>query len=153
MSDIKELYPVYQDKNIRKYIDNIDDYLEMEMEKQKAYIKNVYGFYGYGLWGIFSKTTGHLIGRCGIENQTIDGNQEIALSYLLDSEHWGYGYALECCRAVLDYALNELDIHRIVAVIDIDNTRSINTAQKLGMKCEKNITYKDRICHLYSISM
>lgn len=151
VSDIKDIYPIYQDPNIRKYIDNIDDYLENEIEKQKAYIHNVYSFYGYGLWGVFSKTTGGLIGRCGIENQIVDGKEEIMLSYLLDSNHWGYGYAVECCNAVLKYAAEELDIKRIIAVIDYDNSRSIKTAQKIGMKCEKDIIYKNRECLLYSI--
>lgn len=153
VADIKDIYPIYQDPNIRKYIDNIDDYLETEMEKQKAYIQNVYSFYGYGLWGVFSKTTGGLIGRCGIENHMIDGKEEIMLSYLLDSQHWGYGYAIECCKAVLKYAAEELDIKRIVAVIDYDNSRSIKTAQKIGMTCEKDITYNNRECLLYSIEL
>ena len=123
------------------------------MEKQKAYIKNVYAFYGYGLWGVFSKTTGKIIGRCGIENHMVDGQEEIMLSYLLDSQHWGYGYALECCHAVLEYVREELDIHRVVAVIDVSNSRSIKTAQKLGMECEKDFVYNGRNAHLYAINL
>lgn len=153
VSDIKEIYPIYTDPQVRKYIENIDDYMENEIEKQKAYIQNVYAFYGYGLWGVFSKTSGKLIGRCGIENHVIDGKDEIMLSYLLDSQHWGYGYALECCNAVLKYAREELCIHRIVAVINVDNLRSLKTAQKLGMKCEKEFMHNNRKSFLYSIQM
>ena len=76
---------------MKKYIDNIDDYLELEKEKQKAYIQNVYSFYGFGLWGVFGKTSKKLIGRCGLENETSDGATAIELSYLLDSQPWGYG--------------------------------------------------------------
>lgn len=148
-NDIDDMYQIYQDPQIRKYIDNIDDYRDAEKDKMRAYIKNVYSFYGYGLWGVFSKTTHGLIGRCGIENQVIDGKEEIMLSYLLDSQHWGYGYALECCKAVLLYARDELDIERIVAVIDKNNIRSIHTAQKLGMKPEKELVYQNRDSILY----
>lgn len=151
--DIEELYPIYQDPDVRRFIDDIDDYMDMEKAKQEAYIRNVYSFYGYGLWGVFSKTSGGLIGRCGIENHNVDGKQEIMLSYLLDSNHWGYGYALECCRAILDYALNELHIHRIVAVIDKANERSLHTAKNLGMEAEKELTYKGRDSILYSIKL
>lgn len=153
VEDIKELYPIYQDPDVHRFIDDIDEYMDKEMEKQKAYIKNVYSFYGYGLWGVFSKTSGGLIGRCGIENQIIDGREEIMLSYLLDSNHWGYGYALECCKAVFAYAQEELNIHRIVAVIDQNNIRSIHTAKNLGMKPEKEIVYKNRNSILYSIQL
>lgn len=153
VEDIKELYPIYRDPDVRKFVVDIEDYWEDEIAKQKAYIKNVYSFYGYGLWGVFSKTTQGLIGRCGIENHTIDGKEEIMLSYLLDSNHWGYGYALECCRAVFDYAVTELNIHRIVAVIDPKNTRSLRTAENLGMKPEKNIVFHNRNSILYSITL
>ena len=46
VSDIPQIYTIYSDPQVRKYIDNIDDYLDAEMEKQKAYIQKVYSFYG-----------------------------------------------------------------------------------------------------------
>ena len=152
-SDIKEVYDIYRNPDVRRYIPEITDYLDMEMEKQAAYIRNVYSFYGYGTWGVFSKTSKQLIGKCGLENLMVDGKEEIAISYLLDSKHWGYGYALECCKAVLEYAKNQLDITRIVAVIDCENTRSIHTAKNLNMHLEKEITHKGRQCFLYGITL
>lgn len=151
--DIKDIYHIYKDPDVRKYIPEIDEYLNVEMEKQAAYIRNVYSFYGYGIWGVFSKTSKQLIGKCGLENQMVDGKEEITLSYLLDSKHWGYGYAIECCKAVFEFARTELDIKRIVAVIDCENKRSIHTAQNLNMKLEKEIQYKNRNCFLYTISL
>ena len=94
-----------------------------------------------------------LIGRCGFENETIDGKDEIMLSYLLDSEHWGYGYALECCEAALRYAKENLDMNRIVVVIDHDNSRSIKTAEKLGFKYEKDVVFNDKDRKLFSIQL
>ena len=151
--DTKEIYKMYQDPDIRRYIPEIDDYLEIEMEKQAAYIRNVYSFYGFGIWGVYSKTSGKLIGKCGIENQMVDGIEEISLSYLLDSKYWGYGYAIECGKAVFNYAKSQLDITRVVAVIDEKNKRSIRTAQNLDMVLEKEVLYKNRKCHLYSIAL
>ena len=153
VADIPDLYPIYKDPEVAKFIDDIDDYKEMEMAKQAAYIRNVYNFYGYGLWGVFSKTSNGLIGRCGIENHVVDGQDEIMLSYLLDSNHWGYGYALECCRAVFQYAYHALDIDNIVAVIDKENVRSLRTAKNLGMKPEKDLIYKNRDAVLYRIHL
>ena len=71
--DVKKIYNIYSDPEVRRYIPDIDDYLDVEMEKQAAYIRNVYSFYGYGIWGVYSKTSKKLIGKCGIENQMIDG--------------------------------------------------------------------------------
>lgn len=35
VSDIPDIYPIYSDSQVKKYIDNIDDYLELEMENRK----------------------------------------------------------------------------------------------------------------------
>lgn len=152
VEDMKHMYQIYHNPEVKQYIDDIDDYLEIEIEKHKAYIKNVYGFYGYGLWGVFSKEDRTLIGRCGIQNRIIDGNSEIELGYLLDQKHWGYGYALECTKEILKYAFEELLMTRIVAVIDKDNLRSIQVASRLGMTIEKEIVMKNRDCYLYVIT-
>lgn len=149
VSDINELYSLYTDSQIRQYIENIDDDIEIEMEKQKAYIDTVYSFFGYGLWGVFDRADGKLIGRCGIENHMIDGEEEIALSYLIGRQYQGCGYASESCKAVLRYAQEELYIERIVAVIDTDNLRSIRIAQRVGMVCEKEFMYNGRKTFLY----
>lgn len=152
VSDIKSLYDIYSNPEVRNYIDDIDDYLEIEIEKHKAYIKNIYSFYGYGLWGVFSKADNKLIGRCGIQNRGIDGQNEIELGYLLDVNHWGLGYAIECITATLDYAFNTLELQRIVAVIDKRNARSIKVAKQIGMTLEKEIKDLDRDCFLYVIN-
>ncbi len=151
INDITRMYQIYQNSEVKKYIDDLDDYLEDEIEKHKAYIKNVYNFYGYGLWGVFSKGTGDLIGRCGIQNKIIDGREEIELGYILDINHWGNGYAVECTKAIITYAFHELDINRIVALIDPLNTRSIKVAERIGMIKERYVMKDGRNCYLYSI--
>lgn len=153
VDDIKIMYQIYKEPKVAEFIDGIDDYLQDEIEKHKAYIKNVYSFFGYGLWGIFTKETNKLIGKCGIQNRLIDNNIEIELGYLLDENHWGMGYAIECSKAVLAYAFEYLGIKRIVASIDKLNVRSISVANKLGMTLEKEIKDGYRLCYLYVITL
>ena len=38
---------------------------EKEKKYQQAYITNMYGYYGYGMWLVFDKASGELIGRAG----------------------------------------------------------------------------------------
>ena len=151
IENIPALCTIYQDPNIRRFITEIEDCMEDEAARQRAYIHTVYPFYEYGLWGIFHKASGTLIGRCGIENHIVAGKEEITLSYLLDSKHWGHGYASEACKAVLHYAQEELDIHRIIAVIDYENQRSLRTATNLGMKLEKELIYQNRPCFQFAL--
>lgn len=127
--------------------------LKTEAEKLNAYYETVYSFYGYGLWGIFKKDTMELIGRCGIQHQTIDGTAQIELSYMLGKEFRGNGYALEAGRRVLSLARSRFEIDRVVALVAIDNSSSARLAEKLGMTREKTLQYRNQSCYLYSIDL
>lgn len=152
VEDIPNLFTIYQNPEVTKYIDELDKSLDIEIEKHKAYIRNGYHFYGYGLWGVFEKETDKLIGRCGIQNTTIEDKIEIELGYLLDQNNWGNGYAIECAKATIDYAFNKLYMNRIVAVIDPFNIHSIRVAENIGMKLEKQIEKNGHVYNLYSIN-
>lgn len=152
VKDIPDMYQIYQNPEVKKFIPDIDEYLENEIEKHKAYIKNVYNFYGYGLWGVFSKENGNLIGRCGIQNTLVNGQDEIELGYVLDVNHWGYGYALECVRAILKYAFQDLHMDKVIALIHPLNLRSIKVAERVGMKKNTSIIKDGMEYYLYALS-
>jgi HAD superfamily hydrolase (TIGR01509 family) len=153
VKDIPDMYQIYQNPKVKEFIPDIDEYLENEIEKHKAYIKNVYNFYGYGLWGVFSKGTGELIGRCGFQNTLINGQDEIEIGYLLDVNHWGYGYALECIKASLNYIYQELQMDRIIALIHPLNLRSIKVAERVGMKKDDDIVKDGIEYNVYVINL
>lgn len=149
-TDIPSLYRLYSEPSITTYIDALSPTLEEEIEKHSAYIKNVYHFYNYGMWGVFLPN-GELIGRCGIENKTIDGIGEIQLGYVIKKEYQGMGYGMTCAKAVIKYAFDYLKLPRIIALIDQNNIPSIKIAKKLGMSFEKEVTNNDNIYFLYAI--
>lgn len=149
--DLNDLMKIYAQQEVKKYLDDIDDDLSVEIEKENAYIKKIYPFYGYGLWGIFLKDSGKLIGKCGIQNKSMQGKEEIELGYLLSKDYWGYGYASESAKAVIDYAFYVLQINRVVAVIAPDNHNSIKVAEKIGMTEEKTVNVNGKEYQLYII--
>lgn len=67
LSDLPALYELYDKPGMTDFVEPLYDY-ETELEYQKAYIENMYGFYEYGMWLVFSKETGTLIGRAGLEH-------------------------------------------------------------------------------------
>ena len=75
------------------FVEPLYDY-ETELEYQKAYIENMYGFYEYGMWLVLSRETGKLIGRAGLEHDE--------LGYMIAPELWNQGYATEVCRFIID---------------------------------------------------
>ncbi|MDF2589732.1 MAG: HAD-superfamily hydrolase, subfamily variant 3 [Anaerocolumna sp.] len=150
--DIPDLYRIYQNPNVKKYVEELGVNLEDSIEKHKAYIEKVYHFYGYGLWGVFIKDSNELVGHCGIQNRLINNSNEIEIGYLFDERIWGRGYAYECCKAILDYAFKELEIKQIIAVIDPQNERSIHLAERLSMKKVEEFTSSDHSFFLYKIT-
>lgn len=149
--DIPTLHRICRHLKTADYTDDIVESLETEIEKHKAYIENVYRFYGYGLWGVFLKDTGALIGRCGIQNTLVNGNDEIELGYLIDEDYQEKGYAKEAVDAILRVAFHELSIKKIVAVIHPSNMKSLLFAEKISMNKTGKIIRNGQDYYLYHI--
>ena len=123
LSDLPALYELYDKPGMTDYVEPLYDY-ETELEYQKAYIENMYGFYEYGMWLVFSKETGKLIGRAGLEHNE--------MGYMIAPELWNRGYATEVCRFIIDYARENTDFEELYCRIDERNVASVRLAKKLG---------------------
>ena len=123
LSDLPALYELYAKPGMTDYVEPLYDY-ETELEYQKAYIENMYGFYEYGMWLVFSKETGKLIGRAGLEHDE--------LGYMIAPELQNLGYATEVCRFIIDYARENTDFEELYCRIDEKNEASVRLAKKLG---------------------
>ncbi|MER2107137.1 MAG: GNAT family N-acetyltransferase [Solibacillus sp.] len=106
-------------------------------------------FEDFGLHKLVLKETGDMVGHAGIVAQIIDDAFEIELGYWLFPEFWGHGYAMEAAEALLHYAIEELELERVISVIQIENTASINIAKKNGMHLEKTIVHEGKDVHVY----
>lgn len=100
-------------------------------ERHMAYIRYQYGFYGYGIWGLFLKN-GTLIGIAGVHNSDTSGIGE--LCYAVLPEYRRQGYAAEALRCIIGYALSEyIGFDGLIARIAPSNTASLCLAEKLGI--------------------
>lgn len=152
VADLPELYRMYEDELIQKYLEPLYEYEEEKLFTEK-YIENMYGLFGYGLWIVIDKTTGELIGRVGIENRNIDGNDKNELGYSIRKEYRNKGYAYETGSAVLDYARDVLEMKEMFCVVKEHNRISKALATKFGFeiygeaqsKAEKFIIYRKKL--------
>src|ERR1035437_9696825 len=102
----------------------------------KSYAQN-----NFGLYKVILKEGNTPIGMCGlIKRDTLD-DVDIGFAFLPDYE--GKGYAFEASVATLEYGQKELDIHRIVAITNTDNTKSIKLLERLGLKFERMIKFNN----------
>ena len=93
------------------------------------------------------KSTGQLIGNCGIRMDTAEAFQA-DIGYELDPKHWNHGYATEAAHAIVDFGFRAFSLHRVWSWCVADNTGSAHVLEKLGMRQEgrlrENEFYKGR---------
>ena len=53
--------------------------------------------HGFGFYALFDPDH-NFVGRAGLLNVQIEGNDEIELNYSIAADHWSRGYATECAR-------------------------------------------------------
>lgn len=143
LEDLDGLFELYADEETGLYTEKLRPY-EEEKEYQRAYINHMYRYFGYGIWLVFSKETGELIGRAGLEHREIHGETELELGYLIGKKYQGKGYATEVCKAILDYAKENTDFEHINCVIREENKASVHLAEKLGFKYVEKIAINGR---------
>jgi RimJ/RimL family protein N-acetyltransferase len=85
-------------------------------------------------FGIFLKKSGEHIGQIDIMTICRRDRQHANLGYALHNRFWGQGFGTEACSAIFKLSFSKLGFHRIEAVIDPKNSRSIRLAKTLGMK-------------------
>jgi ribosomal-protein-alanine N-acetyltransferase len=105
------------------------------------------------LWPVVEKSSGRVVGDCGLINKEVDGEDEVELIYVLERESWGKGYATEAASAIMRYAFREIGLPRLICLIDPRNVASRRVAIKLGMTLEKEtVRPGGKVMRVYAIS-
>jgi RimJ/RimL family protein N-acetyltransferase len=95
---------------------------------------------GHGLWAMVLKSSGVVIGDCGLVMQDVDGERLMEVAYHVRRDHWGRGLATEAAHACMRYAFETLKAERVISLIRPENQPSWRVAEKNGMKIWKQTT-------------
>jgi RimJ/RimL family protein N-acetyltransferase len=86
-----------------------------------------------------------LIGHIALKMQD---PQQAEIGFTFSRQHQGKGLAFEAATCVLDYAFTRLKLHRVTAIADCENERSVALLNRLGMRREghfiQNIWFKGK---------
>ncbi len=88
---------------------------------------------GFALWAVIEKSSGELIGQCGITYQEYNGGWVPEVGYLLRKEFWHKGFATEAAIACKEYAFQVLNFGEVYSIIRDTNVASQNVARRNGM--------------------
>lgn len=103
---------------------------------------------GFGLWAVVLKTSGEMIGQCGLTRQDVSGREVLEIGYLFQRKHWKQGYAIESARACKAYAFDTLHANEVYSIVRDNNVASMNVAIRNGMTIRCRF-----IKHYYGIDM
>ena len=102
------------------------------------------------------KETGNLIGDCAIHTLPNDPNQ-VEIGFTLDTMYQKKGLGTEAVKCLLDYIFRVLDMHRVIAIVDVRNENSFKLLERIGMRREghfiKNVWYKGEYADEYCYAL
>jgi RimJ/RimL family protein N-acetyltransferase len=145
-SDLVPFLAYLNDPHVARY-QSWESYTEQQarevIEKQKDLVPGL-----PGQWFTFAlelKETGALIGHVALSTRE---DKQAEIGFTLSRAAHGKGLAFEAAACVLDYAFKKLKLHRVIAITDCENERSIALLERLDMRREghfiENIWFKGR---------
>lgn len=87
---------------------------------------------GFGRWACVLKSSGSVIGFCGLKY--LPEFDEVDIGYRLLPQHWGRGLATEACSASIEFAFQTLGLQRVIGLVLPENAASIRVLEKVGMR-------------------
>lgn len=134
-SDKYDVYHFFSDENVMKLdesnpvksVKEIEDYIKTVTELNRSPY--------YMIWGVESKQTNKIIATCGFKNWNRD-NQHAELGGNLSSQFLGKGYAKEILMELLNYAFQDMELHKIYGKTNSRNIPAIKLMSKFGFKEE-----------------
>jgi ribosomal-protein-alanine N-acetyltransferase len=104
-----------------------------------------------GMNALIEKTTGLLIGHCGLLVQQVDNQTELEIGYSLLPRGRHKGYATEAAIKCKDFAFRNDFAESLISIISTSNKPSMNVARKNGMKHDKQTVYGDNDVFIFRI--
>jgi [ribosomal protein S5]-alanine N-acetyltransferase len=147
--DAEQMLEVYGDPAVMRYIpEDVYRSLAAVRATLERYAREQESR-GFSFWAVVERCGGHVVGDAGfgVFRQTGD----VELGYTFRRDRWGRGYGTEAARACLDAGLAHLDVARIVAVVDEENQRSSQVAERIGMAVADTVELRGRPHRLFEL--
>ncbi|MED2976278.1 GNAT family protein [Bacillus swezeyi] len=114
-----------------------DDFYTLEGQKKRLqrFYENMQNDEDY-YFGIFHQADDALIGTINLFQILRGSLQSAFIGYFLDEKHNGKGYTTEAAKLMVEYAFEDLKLHRVEAGVMPRNIASIRVLEKAGFHKE-----------------
>jgi RimJ/RimL family protein N-acetyltransferase len=106
-----------------------------------------YARYGFGRWACVLKETGEVIGGAGLKYLPELG--EVDLGYRLRRDYWGQALATEAARACVEYGFGQLQLPRILGLVESHHVASVRVLEKTGFVFDREVEYRGEVVDQY----
>ena len=130
-SDVDAMLAVYGDPVVVRYVADGKPLGRARCEQWVDVTLRNYATRGYGMVALAERTTGSIIGFCGLVHPA--GQVEPEIKYALRRDCWGNGFATEAAIGLLGYA-RQLHLPKVIATADPENEASHRVLLKAGME-------------------
>lgn len=104
-----------------------------------------------GMNALVEKSSGKLIGHCGLLVQIVDGIPELEIGYSLLPDFWNRGYAFEAASHCRDFAFKNDFSKSLISIISLTNGPSQKVALKNRMTIEKETNYNGNKVYIFRV--
>ena len=133
--DLADLHACLSDPAAMRYWNSPPCKTMTDTEKALAWLAKTTSPYDHLAWAACKKSNDRCIGMVNYHRRDTR-NSRLQLGYITAPKHQRNGFGTEAVRAVLNYCAEELNIHRVEALIHPDNLASVRLAEGLGFCCE-----------------
>ncbi len=149
--DLPAMHVLNSDPEIIRYADGpVKDIEETRQRLENGPLAD-YQKYGFGRFAVESRETGKVIGFCGIKY--IPELDLPELGYRFMKAYWGKGIGTEAAKVCVDFAREDLNMSKLIALIIPENIGSIRVAEKVGMTRGPKITIYDVDAYQYEMML
>lgn len=131
-SDLHAVYAYASDPEVTRYIfyeprDEADtrDYIQRMLDSQVERPRLIWEL------AMVRRADNRLIGACDL---TLENGDEADLGYILARDVWGQGYATEATREMVRAGFEQLNLERIFATCEVNNSASARVLEKAGLR-------------------
>jgi RimJ/RimL family protein N-acetyltransferase len=122
----------FNDPEVRKYLEM---YLPMSVAEEEQWFEAHLKDDTSRIFGIETEE-GRLIGNIGLHNLDWKNRNALLGIVIAEREYWGRGYGTDAVTTLLDFAFNEMNLHRVSLFVYEFNERAVRCYEKCGFRHE-----------------
>jgi len=134
-ADVSAIFHCFSNEAVTRYYGQ-EPFVEKQQAGQliKQFGKNFEEKRGIR-WGIERKETGEVMGTIGYHLWSA-AHKRAEIGYEIHPDYWRQGYTKEAVQKVISYGFEHMNLHRIGAVVFLENEASNQLLLKLGFQQE-----------------